>query len=53
VLDFSFTPGQERLRQMLSAFALRELLPQYARWDRLRQYPISRQLLGREFAPET
>ncbi len=39
MLDFSFTPEQERLRQMLRAFALRELLPQYARWDRLRQYP--------------
>ncbi|OGK84443.1 MAG: hypothetical protein A2X53_19265 [Candidatus Rokubacteria bacterium GWA2_70_23] len=39
MLDFSFTPEQERLRQTLRAFALRELLPQYARWDRLRQYP--------------
>ncbi|MBI3104920.1 MAG: acyl-CoA dehydrogenase family protein [Candidatus Rokubacteria bacterium] len=39
MLDFSFTPEQERLRQMLRAFALRELLPHYARWDRERQYP--------------
>ena len=39
MLDFSFTPEQERLRQTLRAFALRELLPQYARWDRERAYP--------------
>lgn len=39
MLDFSFTPEQERLRQTLRAFALRELLPHYGRWDRERSYP--------------
>jgi cyclohexanecarboxyl-CoA dehydrogenase len=39
VLDFSFTPEQEQLRRTLRAFALRELLPRYARGDRERRYP--------------
>jgi alkylation response protein AidB-like acyl-CoA dehydrogenase len=39
MLDFSFTPEQEQLRRTLRAFALKELLPHYGRWDRERRYP--------------
>lgn len=39
MLDFSFTPEQERLRQTLREFGLKELLPHYRKWDRYGVYP--------------
>ncbi len=39
MLDFSFTPEQKQLRSTLRAFAVKELLPHYGRWDRERRYP--------------
>jgi cyclohexanecarboxyl-CoA dehydrogenase len=39
VLDFAFTPAQERYREALRAFVLRELLPHYQENDRLQRFP--------------
>jgi cyclohexanecarboxyl-CoA dehydrogenase len=39
VLDFSFTDEQEELRRVLREFALKELRPRYAEWDRTGTFP--------------
>ncbi len=38
-MDFGFSPEQERFRQNVREFALRELLPGYTERDRTRTYP--------------
>ena len=39
MLDFSFTPEQERLREMVREFAKKELAPKYSHWDKVEEFP--------------
>ena len=39
MLDFSFTDEQNQLRKTLREFSLKELLPNYAYWDKHEEYP--------------
>lgn len=39
MLDFSFSEEHETLRQVVREFALEELLPRYAEWDRTGKFP--------------
>lgn len=38
-MDFSFTAEQDAFREMIADYAKRELLPNYTRWDREREFP--------------
>lgn len=40
MLDFSFTPEQEQMRDVVRDFARRELAPRYAHWDRTGEFPL-------------
>jgi len=39
MLDFSFTPEQEALREMVREFAKKELAPKYSHWDKNEEFP--------------
>ena len=38
-MDFSFTAEQNAFREMIADYAKKELLPNYTRWDREREFP--------------
>lgn len=39
MLDFSFTPEQESLRETVREFAKKELAPKYSHWDKEEEFP--------------
>src|SRR5512134_3439340 len=39
MVDFSFTEAQQEFARVVSSFALEELAPKYAHWDRTGEFP--------------